>query len=303
MLNAYPDKHRILRGVSLMNNLFKNKAVLPAALIMAVALTTSQPSYAGHFKQNHPRRAEVLHRDNNINNRINQDHGQLGGHYNQLERQDKSVQRQEQRDSRINGGYITPGQQAHLNGEENHINREVGRDYTGGGSSSGGGGGGGGGTGGGGGWGHGGGGNGGGGNGGGGWGNGGGGNGGGGNGGGGWGNGGGGNGGGGNGGGGWGNGGGGNGGGGNFAQNHPRRAQVLSQDKSLNNSINQDKGNLGGNYGNLERKDQSIANQEQRDARQNGGYITQGEQQHLDNRETNLQNQINKDYTPPVTPQ
>jgi hypothetical protein len=252
-----------------MNNLFNNKAVLPAALIMAVALTTIQPSYAGQFKQNHPRRAEVLHRTNNINNRINQDTGQLGGHYNQLERQDQSVQRQEQRDSRINGGYITPGQQAHLNGEENHINREVGHDYTGGGSSGG--------TGGGGGWGHGGGG----GNGGGGWGNGGGG----------------------NGGGGWGNGGGGNGGGGNFAQNHPRRAQVLSQDKSLNNSINQDKGNLGGNYGNLERKDQSIANQEQRDARQNGGYITQGEQQHLDNRETNLQNQINKDYTPPVTPQ
>jgi hypothetical protein len=200
-----------------------------------------------------------LHRDNNINNRINQDKGNLGGHYGQLERQDQSVQRQEQRDARINGGYITPGQQAHLNGEENHINNEVRHDYTGnnGGNGNGGG-----------------------------WGNGGNG--------GGWGHGGNG------GGGGWGNGGGT--GGGNFAQNHPRRAQVLSQDQSLNNTINQDKGNLGGNYGHLERQDQSIARSEQRDARQNGGYITQGEQQHLDQRETNLQNRINKDYTPPTTP-
>jgi hypothetical protein len=251
-----------------MNALIKNNAVLPAALIVAVMLATSQPSYAGQFRQNHPRRAEVLHRDNNINNRINQDRGQLGGHYGQLERQDQSIGRQEQRDARINGGYITPGQQAHLNSEENHVNREINHDYTG--NNSGGG------------------------NGGGGWGNGGG------NGGGGWGHGGG------NGGGGWGNGGGGNGGmpgGSNFAQNHPRRAQVLSQDQSLNNTINQDRGNLGGNYGNLERRDQSIANQEQRDARQNGGYITQGEQQHLDQREANLQNSINKDYTPSANPQ
>jgi hypothetical protein len=253
-----------------MNVIYNKKAVIPAAAMMAVMLCSSQPSYAGHFRQNHPRRAEVLGRDHNINNRINQDRGQLGGHYGQLEAQDQRIQSQEQRDARINGGFITRGQQAHLNQEENHLNREVRQDYTGNGSSGGGG------------WG--GGGNGGGGN----------------SGGGGWG--GGGNG----GGGGWGgggNGGGGSAGGGSFAQRHPRRSQVLSEDHSLNNTINQDKGNLGGNYGNLERQDQSIARQEQRDARQNGGFITQGEQQHLDQREANLQNRINKDYNPQANPQ
>ena len=250
----------------------KKTVFLTATALMAVALSSVQPSFAGQFRQNHPRRAEVLGRDRNINNRINQDRGQLGGHYNQLERQDRSIHNQEQRDSRINGGFITPGQQQHLNQEENHVNREIGRDYTGNAAGGGGGFGGGGG-------------NGGGGNGSGGWG--------------------------GHGGGGgrWGNGGGGQGGynggvgGQNFATNHPRRSQVLSQDQSMNNTINADKGNLGGNYGNLERTDSSIARQEQRDSRVNGGYITQGQQQQLDNREANLQNRINKDYTSPVNPQ
>jgi hypothetical protein len=244
-----------------MNVYSSNKKIFVAATVLsALALSGLQPSFAGQFRQNHPRRAEVLGRDRNINNRINQDRGQLGGHYNQLERQDQSIRRQEQRDARINGGYITPGQQKQLNREENHVNREIRNDYTGNAGGTGGGG----------------------------WGNGGGG------GRGGWGNGGGG------GRGGWGNGGGGGmPGGANFAQNHPRRAQVLSQDQSLNNTINQDRGNLGGNYNNLERTDRSIARQEQRDARINGGYITQGQQQQLDNREANLQNRINKDYNAP----
>ncbi len=237
-----------------MNNIYNKTAVLPVTALMAVMLFSNQPSYAGQFRQIHPRRAEVLGRDRNINNRINQDRGQLGGHYGQLERQDQSIHNQEQRDARINGGYITPGQQQHLNQEENHVNREIQHDYTGNSGGNGGGGV----------WG------------------------------------GGGNGGGGNGGGGW---GGGSGGGGNFAQNHPRRAQVLSEDHSLNNTINQDKGDLGGNYGRLERQDQNIAQQEQRDARINGGYITQGQQQYLDQREANLQNKISKDYTPPASPQ
>ena len=219
-----------------MNAHSSNKKIFVAATVLsALTLSSLQPSFAGQFRQNHPRRAETLGRDRNINNRINQDRGQLGGHYNQLERQDQSIRRQEQRDARINGGYITPGQQKQLNREENHVNREIRTDYTG---NAGGGGGGG-----------------------------------------------------------WGN------GGQNFAQNHPRRAQVLSQDQGLNSTISQDKGNLGGNYGNLERSDRSIARQEQRDARMNGGYITQGQQQQLDNREANLQNRLNKDYNPQATPQ
>ena len=112
----------------------KNFQLSALALASLLAVAPCLPSFAGHFAQRHPRRAEVLHRDNHLNNKINQDRGQLGGHYGQLNREDNSIKRQEQRDSRINGGFITKGQQKHLNQEENRLNRQTNRDYTGGGS-------------------------------------------------------------------------------------------------------------------------------------------------------------------------
>ncbi len=97
-------------------------------LSVVLLLSTGSASWARTFAQRHPRRAEVLHRSNNINNRINSDKGNLNGHYGQLKREDRSVVRQEQRDARINGGYITKGQQNQLNREENHINNQIRRD-------------------------------------------------------------------------------------------------------------------------------------------------------------------------------
>jgi len=100
-----------------------------SALALSVLFVGNSPSYAG-FAQKHPRRAEVLGRDRNLNRRINNDKGQLGGHYNQLKNEDKSIRRQEQRDAKINGGYITKGQKAHLNKEENRVNRQIERDHN-----------------------------------------------------------------------------------------------------------------------------------------------------------------------------
>jgi hypothetical protein len=82
---------------------------------------------------------------------------------------------------------------------------------------------------------------------------------------------------------------------GSFAYNHPRRAQVLSEDASLRNEIHSDAGNLNGHYGQLMAEDRGIARQEQRDARINGGYITTGQETRLQNEESRLQNQINND--------
>jgi hypothetical protein len=76
-------------------------------LSVVLLLSTGSASWARTFAQNHPRRAEVLHRDKNVNSRINANKGNLNGHYGQLKREDASVHRQEQRDARINGGYIT----------------------------------------------------------------------------------------------------------------------------------------------------------------------------------------------------
>lgn len=100
-------------------------ASIALGLVLSSANTSS---FAGNFQKNHPRRAEVLHRDRNINNRINADRGNLDGHYGQLKREDRSIRRQEQRDARINGGYITKGQQHQLNREENRLNRQIRRD-------------------------------------------------------------------------------------------------------------------------------------------------------------------------------
>jgi hypothetical protein len=75
---------------------------------------------------------------------------------------------------------------------------------------------------------------------------------------------------------------------GNFQQNHPRRAQVLGRAGNLSNRINGNYGHLGGQYGHLAGQDRHIVGQEQRDARQNGGYITKGQQGQLNREENSL---------------
>jgi hypothetical protein len=84
---------------------------------------------------------------------------------------------------------------------------------------------------------------------------------------------------------------------GNFQKNHPRRAQVLNRANHEQNRVNRNAGHLGGHYGQLSKEDNSIHRQEQRDARQNGGHITRGEQGQLNREENHLNNQINRDKT------
>ena len=60
------------------------KAVILSAVISGLVLGSyHNAAWAGRFAQQHPRRAEVLGRDNNINRRINNNYGNLGGHYGQ----------------------------------------------------------------------------------------------------------------------------------------------------------------------------------------------------------------------------
>jgi hypothetical protein len=80
-----------------------------------------------------------------------------------------------------------------------------------------------------------------------------------------------------------------------FAEQHPRRAEVLGRDGGLNNELNNDKGHLDGQYGALKQDDRSIRQQEQADARANGGYITRAQQTSLNQEENQLQRQINQD--------
>jgi hypothetical protein len=202
-----------------MNTTFAPRQIVVAASTLIALMTLSTTaSFAGNWANQHPRRAEVLGRDNRINNRLNSDRGQLGGHYGQLKGEDQAIRQQEQADARFNGGHITKGEQRQLNGEENRVNSQIRNDYTGN-----------------------------------------------------------------------------SGGGGGFAQNHPRRAEVLGRDNNLNNQLTADKGNLDGHYGQLSREDSAIRQQEQSDARFNGGYISTAQQNQLNREENHVQNQINRD--------
>jgi hypothetical protein len=101
---------------------------LLGALSMGLMITSASAGYAGEFKENHPRRAEVLNRNHNINRRLNKNYGNLDGHYGQLKKEDKAIVHQEQRDAKINGGFITKGQKKQLNREENHLNNQIHHD-------------------------------------------------------------------------------------------------------------------------------------------------------------------------------
>ena len=281
-----------------LSNVFKNGVFTALAVGLILSSTTSALANRS-FAQVHPRRAEVLGRDNRLNNRINNNYGNLGGHYGQLEHQNNQIRQQEQNDARRNGGYITRGQQGQLNREENSLSNEVRMDNTNnpfvqnhprraqvlgrdanlgysinrdeghlGGNYN-----------------Hlesedrsigrqeqadara-------------------------------------------------------NGGyittaqqgqlnreenslgqqvrmdntNNPFVQNHPRRAEVLGRDANLGYSINKDEGHLGGQYGNLMGEDRSIRQQEQSDARANGGYITTAQQQQLNQEESSLRSQVRQDY-------
>ena len=109
-------------------NTVKTGATVLASLLVMLASANLPTEAKGRFAENHPRRAEVNHRDNNLNNRLNANRGNLGGHYNQLRHEDQSIRRQQRRDARANGGYITKGEQHKLNREENGVNRQIRRD-------------------------------------------------------------------------------------------------------------------------------------------------------------------------------
>ncbi|HEY9756090.1 MAG TPA: hypothetical protein V6C97_13065 [Oculatellaceae cyanobacterium] len=113
-----------------MNKMTIVRNSLFTTLALGLILSSSAPSYAGQFAQKHPRRAQVLHRDNRQSARINRDKGQLGGHYKQLSREDNHIRRQEQRDAAGNGGHITKQEQRQLNHEENHLNNQIHRDHN-----------------------------------------------------------------------------------------------------------------------------------------------------------------------------
>jgi hypothetical protein len=92
-----------------------------------VGLFVAGPAQAETFAQKHPRRAQVIRRDNRdtrANNRALRNGKISGSQDRKLDREDRSIRRQERRDARNNGGHITKAEQRHLNREETGVNRQ-----------------------------------------------------------------------------------------------------------------------------------------------------------------------------------
>lgn len=103
----------------------KSQKVAYSSVLLGVLIASSvMPCFAG-FRQQHPRRAEVLQRDRNLNRQIGKNYGNLGGNYGKLSRQDARIHNEQQRMSQKNGGYITNKQMYHLNRQESRLRQQV----------------------------------------------------------------------------------------------------------------------------------------------------------------------------------
>ncbi|MBX9720546.1 MAG: hypothetical protein K2X81_04035 [Candidatus Obscuribacterales bacterium] len=104
------------------------KLILGFMALMALLVSIPSSAEAYPIKGWHPARREVLGRDRAIRNELYADRGHLGGHYNQLMREDHTIRRQEQRDARMNGGHLTRAEDRRLNHEENRLQRQINHD-------------------------------------------------------------------------------------------------------------------------------------------------------------------------------
>jgi uncharacterized protein HemX len=109
---------------------FKKITSVCAGLAVA-SFMVAGTSFANDWQQNHPRRAQVNHRLNNENRRVNQGlkKGQLSGQEaQQLHSEDQSIRTQEQEDAAAHDGHITRGEQKQINQEENAEGHQIYQD-------------------------------------------------------------------------------------------------------------------------------------------------------------------------------
>ena len=112
-------------GVLMMS---KSKLLIAFAVVDALLMVAS-PAMAATWSQKHPRQHEVLAREHNQIRRINQERreGELTrGQARALRAGDRAIAREDHADARANGGYITRGQQAQLNRQENAQSAAIG---------------------------------------------------------------------------------------------------------------------------------------------------------------------------------
>jgi hypothetical protein len=106
------------------------KLLIALAGLAMVTGAASAASAQTTFDQTHPRRAEVNHRLENQDRRINQERreGEIGpAKAYRLHRADRRMRREERRFARHDNGHITRGEQHRLNRQENAVSHRIGR--------------------------------------------------------------------------------------------------------------------------------------------------------------------------------
>lgn len=96
--------------------------------IVAAAFVVGGTSFAGDWKEDHPRRAEVNSRLNNQNRRIDEgvENGSLTKRQaGQLHREDRAIRAEERAIASEHGGHITKGEQRMLNRQENRVSHQI----------------------------------------------------------------------------------------------------------------------------------------------------------------------------------
>jgi len=105
------------------------KTMLLAATAMTIALgTVASASAETNWQEHHPRRAEVNHRLENQDHRINREYreGKISYWRMRYEHaEDRRIALQERFDARFDRGHITRGEDQRLNHEENTVNHQI----------------------------------------------------------------------------------------------------------------------------------------------------------------------------------
>jgi hypothetical protein len=96
--------------------------------VLVTGLLISGAAFAGDWKEDHPRRAQVNSRLNRQNRRINE--GVATGKLSrkqarQLHAEDRAIRQQERAMAAQNGGHITKAEQRQLNREENQVSKQI----------------------------------------------------------------------------------------------------------------------------------------------------------------------------------
>jgi hypothetical protein len=123
-------------GVSsyMKNKITKSLLVLAVGGLTFIGAAAAQPQQEagpGQYDPGHPRVNEVNGREQNQQDRIanGEKNGTLTpGQAAHIERQEQHIENQEKRDMAAHNGHLTKSEQRQLNREQNHTSREISRD-------------------------------------------------------------------------------------------------------------------------------------------------------------------------------